>query len=299
RAKVNATTDETARLGFSNSAASSTSFADDAVAVVMGDEQVYLANKGGVNLVSHYKLEETTTTDANQFKASGYLDTGKLNQAVSMYGNAAGTEGSTLTFNRGNQISGNNYENINTNQGTISFWVKPDWDWNDNKWHQIYRGHTSADYFSINKLDSTYNNAFKFQIYGGSGNISATNYGLGWTSGTWHHVIARWDWDNTVDGTSYIQMYIDGVATAGSASPAAGSPYAPSDIQVIGNNALSGNKPSNALIDDFAIYDRVLSTTEIADLYNSGTGREAGYVADSSLKFYAKLDGTGTLQPVT
>jgi len=36
-----------------------------------------------------WPMYETTTTDANQFKASGYLDTGKLGQAVSMYGNAA------------------------------------------------------------------------------------------------------------------------------------------------------------------------------------------------------------------
>ncbi len=87
---------------------------------------------------SMWHLNETTSTDANQFKASGYLDTGKLGQAVSMYGNAAGTAGSTLTFNRGLQISGNNYEHINTNQGTISFWVKPNWNSNDGVSHYFY-----------------------------------------------------------------------------------------------------------------------------------------------------------------
>jgi len=297
RAKVNATANETARLGFSNSAAASTSYADDAMAVVMGDEQVYLANKGGANLVSHYKLEETTATDANQFKASGYLDTGKLNQAVSMYGNAAGTDGSTLTFNRGAQISGNNYENINTNQGTISFWVKPNWS------NTAESGaHTSSDprykYFAeipagVHTLSLVYDdywNQVRAQTGSGDG-AYADAKAVTITAGNWYHIVMEWDLDNVLIGSKEVRLFVNN--SEGTNSTINAVLDAPSGVGHVGTTT------SNALIDDFAIYDRVLTTTEIASLYNSGTGREAGYVADSSLKFYAKLDGTGTLQPVT
>ncbi|MEI6326633.1 MAG: LamG-like jellyroll fold domain-containing protein, partial [Candidatus Roizmanbacteria bacterium] len=237
-------------------------------------------------------LDETTSTDTNQFKASGYLDTGKLGQAVSVYGNAAGTAGSTLTFNRGAQISGNNYEHINTNQGTISFWVKPSWNGTDGLYHLLF----------MNKLDnnnevSIYKSSTNNQIvftYGVEGTPWGTT-GTTITAGNWYHIVLRFS-RNTVDGTNYADMRINNGTALVDTTAFAG--YAPKPTSFIGTNDI-GTNPAQALIDDFAIFDRVLPTTEITSLYNSGTGNEAGYVADSSLKFYAKMDGSGTLQPVT
>ena len=239
-------------------------------------------------------LWETTATEANQFKASGYLDTGKLGQAVSVYGNAAGTTGSTLAFNRGTQISGNNYEHINTNQGTISFWFKPSWNGDDGLNHVFY----------INRLDSSHyvdiyktinNNQIGFALYDGTNNSFALNSSATISSGTWYHVIARWS-VNKIDGTNYADIRVSNGTVATSTTAYTG--FTPSTSSFIGSRYDAAYQ-ANALIDDFAIFDRVLSTTEITSLYNSGTGNEAGYVADSSLKFYAKLDGSGTLQSVT
>ncbi|MEI8233034.1 MAG: LamG domain-containing protein, partial [bacterium] len=240
-------------------------------------------------------LDETTSTDTNQFKASGYLDTGKLGQAVSMYGNAAGTAGSTLTFNRGAQISGNNYEHINTNQGTVSFWFKPLVNLNDNQYHFFLSSQSTSGYpkeIIISK--NTSNNEIGITINDGSGFIGGY-VTTTLTVGTWYHAVGRWS-INTVDGVNVADFRIN------NGTPATGagtySAFVPGNRSFIGSyvdNAYS----ANSLIDDFAIFDRVLTAAEITSLYNAGTGNEAGYVADSSLKFYAKMDGSGTLQPVT
>ncbi|MEI6327470.1 MAG: LamG domain-containing protein, partial [Candidatus Roizmanbacteria bacterium] len=237
-----------------------------------------------------WRLDETTSTDSNQFKASGYLDTGKLGQAVSMYGNAAGTAGSTLTFNRGAQISGNNYEHINTNQGTISFWVKPSWNGNDGVQHNLFSDGQGSQKFVIytagnSQLSARIPSNSEINIAG-----AATI-----NSGSWYLVTLQWS-KNTVDGTNYGILYLNNSVV--SQTTTAIVPQNPVSSYYIGSFPATG-RPANALIDDFAVFDRVLSTAEITSLYNAGTGNEAGYVADSSLKFYAKMDGTGTLQPVT
>ncbi len=291
RAKMGSTSLTTARLGFSNTSSLASGYStDDSAHVLLGNEQAYQTFIGGSNLTSYHQLEETTTTDANQFKASGYLDTGKLSQAVSMYGNAAQTARSQLTFNSGSQISGNNYEHINNNQGSMSFWFKPNWNGNDGKERILF----------------TNNSTGAPQIWKSTGNIlilalvNIANYGnvniSGWTSGTWYFITARWNANNTISGSNYVCLGINGTETCGRTS--AWTPSTPRAINYIGGWQ-NETYAADGLIDDFAIYDRVLTTTEITSLYNSGTGNEAGYVADPALKFYAKMDGSGTLSPVT
>ncbi len=298
RAKVSSTSLSLAKLGFSDTNTLSSSFdSNDTAAVMVGNEQAYHTFIGGSNLTSYHQLEETTTTDANQFKASGYLDTGKLSQAVSMYGNAAGTQGSTLTFNRGAQISGNNYEHINSNQGTISFWVKPSWNGNDGLEHDFLCSGVNCNVWFY----KTTSNILIFGVWDNTGVVYrlATVATTSWISGSWYHIVARWDSDNTVASSNYVELYVNGSNSGVSNGQTANSnTIAPGANNAIGART-DGTKSAQALIDDFAIYDRVLTTTEITSLYNSGTGAEAGSVGDSSLKFYAKMDGSGTLSPVT
>ncbi len=234
-----------------------------------------------------YHLKETTSTDVNQFKASGYFDTGKLSQAVSMYGNAAGTSGSLLTFNRGAQVSGNNYEHINANQGTISFWVKS----------PTAIGSISQDQYLFDFGDGTAN---RIALYMDASeddltlNINGTetsSTGITFAASTYYYITILFNFTSdsyTVyqNGSSVISSSTAFTAPTPAAQNYIGSTY-------------TGTNQAQALIDDFAIFDRVLTTTEITNLYNSGTGRQAGYVADPSLKFYVSLDGSGTLSPVT
>lgn len=168
------------KIGFSNTQSSATNFhADQAAAFIAGSTNEQINQTGGANLVAHYQLEETTSTDANQFKASGYLDTGKLSQAVSMYGNAAGTAGSTLTFNRGAQISGNNFEHINTNQGTISFWAYP-----TSSTSSILQLASGVPVTSATGAITA--NNFTAPVYYVNGKLTTTPI---LTAGTWNHIV--------------------------------------------------------------------------------------------------------------
>lgn len=265
---------------------------------VLGSVKYYDKNHITEEMVGAIKGQwgfwETASTDANQFKASGYLDTGKLGQAVSIYGNAAGTVGSTLTFNRGLQISGNNYEHINTNQGTISFWFKPSWNGNDGLNHFIYDNAVDATH-RIAVYKSSSDNLIAASFLDGTNILTVSTATTTITSGTWYYVVARWS-RNTIDGTNLFDLRVNNGTAVTSNSAWVG--YAPAATSYIGSRYTSIYQ-ANALIDDFAIFDRVLTTAEITALYNAGNGNEAGYVADSSLKFYAKMDGAGTLSPVT
>ncbi|MEI6462308.1 MAG: LamG-like jellyroll fold domain-containing protein [bacterium] len=238
---------------------------------------------------------QDTNTDANIFKPSGYLDTGKMSQAVSMYGNSGGTLGSTLSFDRGLQISGNNYERINSNQGTISLWFKPNWSGNPSTVRYLYRSVTGnpVDLYisTAGTLTSVY--------WDGTGGRTSSIAGTSWSSSNWYHIVTRWNINNPVSGTQYVDVLLNNVDSSnGYTSPITIGATGTGKANYIGSHS-DGSKQAQGLIDDFVIYDRPLSSSEVGNIYNSGSANEAGYVADSSLKFYAKMDGTGTLNPVT
>src|SRR3990167_2850248 len=63
--------------------------------------------------------------------------TGKLGQGVAVSGSAGGFA-EDLKYPIGSQISGNNYARVNLNQGSISFWIKPQWNGNDGIAHYAF-----------------------------------------------------------------------------------------------------------------------------------------------------------------
>lgn len=211
--------------------------------------------------------------------------TGKFSQGVYLGGQQYQTtnKANYLTFPRGTQISGNNYTNFNSNQGTISFWMKPYWNNTDGKRHEIFSSDGDGRFF-ISKLET--NNLF-IQFY--NSGVSSLMYLLGntytFTAGTWYHFVIRW-------GISYgkMELFINNslIATDNNRDT---TTFSPSSNFIIG--ASSGYLlPAESILDDFAIWDRVLTDAEIADLYNSGTGKVASTYADSSLKLYLPFNTT-------
>jgi hypothetical protein len=290
-----------AKIGFSNTPSPTDhSHTDQAATIILGSTAETLAAYGGNNLISHHELEETTTTQAHQFKASGFFDTGKLNQALSIYGNEAGTEGSVLTIPLGNQISGKNYDTWNPNQGTVSFWVKPDWNGNDGKHHFLFSRYYYG--YDLQIVKNSSNHLFAYFRYSNNTVHGIFVNASSWTAGNWYHIVVRWNAHTPITGSNYAEMYINN--SLGGSYTSGWDPPTPLTRSVIGARGFSNGNwvadhQAQALIDDFIILDRVLSTTEITALYNSGTGQEAGIVSDPALKFYAKLDGSRTLSPVT
>ena len=99
-----------------------------------------------------------------------------------------------------------------------------------------------------------------------------------YNNGQWHHGVV------TYDGTSIVRLYVDGVQVATSFTSSLpevnNHPLRlGSDSRIVDDDLFIGN------IDEVGIWNRALTTTEIANLKNSGT------VATSGLVYFNKFDG--------
>ena len=99
-----------------------------------------------------------------------------------------------------------------------------------------------------------------------------------YNNGQWHHGVV------TYDGTSIVRLYVDGVQVATSFTSSlpevSNHPLRlGSDSRIVDDDLFIGN------IDEVGIWNRALTTTEIANLKNSGT------VATSGLVYFNKFDG--------
>lgn len=86
------------------------------------------------------------------------------------------------------------------------------------------------------------------------------------SASVWTHTVVRWDgtnWSIYINGSS---ATISGSTTTG---PGAGSYDSSTPFQIFNQSY------SNTLIDDLRIYDTAIDSTEIARIYNSGTGTQA------------------------
>lgn len=99
--------------------------------------------------------------------------------------------------------------------------------------------------------------------FSGGGNFNGDGE-LEQQSGSWHHVVITHE-----DGV-VTRMYVDG-SLVGS-NPSAGSITANSAAMQIGGNPGASGRGWDGKLDDVAVWNRVLTTDEIADLYNGGDG---------------------------
>lgn len=182
-----------------------------------------------------------------------------------------------LTFSRGTQISGNFYSNIDTYQGSIVFWITPEWNGNDGLYHFIYKGFSD---FYIYK-----SNADTLRVNYSNGATQTNVSVASWVAGTTYCVVVRWDSKNKLDGTNAMCVSINDAHTFGSSLAAA---ITPSATQEMG----TGNQyPTNAIIQGLTIYRRTLwdgtygkdvgNGDEINQIWAAGVGKDPCLVTGS------------------
>ena len=97
---------------------------------------------------------------------------------------------------------------------------------------------------------------------GGNGNWPKSGADI--SDGQWHHIVA-------VKNATHISIYVDGQKTSVPKSYPSG--FGSSTALNIGYLNLGGHYRYHGLLDEVAIYNRALTSSEILDHYNSGSGK--------------------------
>jgi len=220
-------------------------------------------------------------------------------QAVTFYIDGLQIEQGPLTpWHLGGTSWTCNYEHFNTAQGTISFWIKPFWDGDDGNYYRLlYNAKSGGDeWFSIYKAENSILYA-TFRV-GGVSRFVYVNISS-WNANTWHHILVRYNNHAPVTGTKLLDMMVDGTNANISYNNVESGvdnwlAFEPSTTIYLGTDQIR-RYSINSLIDDFCIWDEVLSDEDVAKIYNAGVGNTADVVATENLKAYFKLDGSGKL----
>jgi len=188
-------------------------------------------------------------------------------------------------FSHGNNISKNFRNNIDFNQGSIVFWITPEWNGNDGLLHYFLL-QASHGYVRLFKNTS---NQLVAQLANSSASVDASS----WTAGSTYLVVARWDTRNKLNGTNYVSLSVGDSHTFGGTSISDMTSFTPGGFMHFGSYdaASSYRYGANAIIEGLTIYRRPLfdgtygidvgNGDEIAQIYNSGNGQDPTLITGS------------------
>jgi hypothetical protein len=219
------------------------------------------------NLVAYWKLNETSGTRADQTANGNTLQdnntvlygTGKIDNAADF--EATNTE--YLSIAHGSQTG----LELTNNDMSFSFWVNL----------ETAVSASAVTIFSKNTGGAGngyycqhYTNAGSDKVWftweNGSSDQAAAVMALG--TGTWHHIVVTVDVSASGAG---ILFYLDGSAvTPVNVSGSNTTTSAGTRNFTMGGAASAGS--FDGLIDEFGVWDRVLTSGEVTTLYNSGNG---------------------------
>ncbi len=234
-------------------------------------------------LAGYWKMDDgsgTSATDSSTNANTGTLTNGPT-WTTGQIGGAVSFDGTDDYIDAGDQSS----LEVNGNSLSIGGWFRIGAYPSGNRAFLITKGGASSSYYeyelSINGFNS---NKFRFAVYNSTG-ISAYIY-VDSNSvpalNTWFHVLAIWDKD-TVSARLYFNGALENTSTTTSGSLHTNRT---SNFN-IGRRSDSAETELTGKADEVRIYNRVLSSDEVADLYRltspSGT--------DTSLKGYWSFNG--------
>ena len=202
---------------------------------------------------------------------------GRLSQGIGIFGNTIGNKGDTATLKSmidGSAPTSAITDRLNRNQGTLSIWITPEWKYTTGRVRYVFADGASGELtISYNSTSDRWeasdgtNVAFKASTHAAGSRI---------------HLVVTWD-----KNANSLAITVDNSAGTG-ASYAASTPSA---TLYLGSDS-SSEQQIDAIVDDFGIWDIVLSSAEITTLYNGGNGARADSVASDSLLVYLEFDGT-------
>ena len=101
------------------------------------------------------------------------------------------------------------------------------------------------------------------------------------TVGTWYHLVITHDGTGT---TNAIKLYLDTVNILNGNSWDTSNFSALTTRLAIGVDHALASQHASGIFDEYGLWNKILSTDEIAELYNSGSGLQYPFVAGTSIK---------------
>ncbi|MEK7462903.1 MAG: LamG-like jellyroll fold domain-containing protein [Patescibacteria group bacterium] len=241
---------------------------------VVGDESVLSENI--INgLVGHWKFDEISTNTTRAYDSSGTGNLGALTNSPTRTASASCKVGACLSFDGLDDHIQTSGANLSSGSGfTYSMWIKPNFStyqqplihWGTTSVVRLYWRFESASRLYIDEsavaptnVKMYWNGALFCSSYDCNGNVPA------YSNGNWYFVVVTGNL--TGDSMSNVPILI------GSGNPTHAGRY------------------FNGSIDDVRIYNRVLSATEISQLYNSPAYSRYFYVDNVK----RTLCGTGVI----
>ena len=211
------------------------------------------------NLQHYYKFDETSGTVASDSvgTANGTLSNAVFNSSGKInYGLYTSTAGTTATN------FGNNWTLSNGQARTFNVWVNPTSTGNG----MIFQKNGANFYVS---KDATTNRVRLLLNGGTSGSIFKTELLPALTLNAWNMVTLTYDGSGNASG---MNIYVNTTLTTGTlnSNNLVGTPTATGNFHLAGWDSTGYSLIGNT--DEFGVWDRALTATEITELYNSTNG---------------------------
>ncbi len=221
----------------------------------------------------------TSATAATTLDKSGNGNTGTLTNMNRAIAPVAGKVGQGLSFDGTDDYvrTGNLSALDGATQATWSFWHRQ----NELKWSSNFISKWDGNYDQISWLITTCPSSFggggyldEFCVFFSGGVFAHTGLnGNANVAGSWQYLTVVYDGSKPTNDTK-LKIYVNGIPKTLSFNGTI-----PTSLNVVGRNVLIGAESYtsvgarnyvNASLDDVRIYNRVLSTNEIKQLYNVG-----------------------------
>ena len=234
-------------------------------------------------LISHLKFNDNVTDSAgsNNGTVTGTTayTTGKIDKAFSFNGSSY--------VKLANE---SNFDFEHTDPFSMSMWV-----YSTGSNQNVCLLGKGTTYFSQNGFYFICYNVggnnvrFRWQIISGGNNYEA----LGSTnvsSSTLYHFACTYDGSSNKNG---LKIYMNGSLDATGSSNAITGSMKNNEQLTVGTNS-SGQTPASFWCDDFRMYNKTLSTDEISEIYNAGSGTESRFRLPTNVQTGSRYEETDT-----
>lgn len=227
------------------------------------------------NIVSYWKLDESSGNAADSAGSNTLTNNNSTVFAAAKINNGGDFERSNGNFF---EITDGSQSGLDLTDMSISAWFKLE---SLPTTGQAYSIAAKMGHGGTNAYELAYCNeggTLRFQYYTESGlGGGAFKYDTTLSTGTWYHVVI------TLSGTT-AQYYLDGSSVSGT-----GSSYAPrnatSPFRIGSGNLMEATDYFDGFIDEVGIWSRAISSAEVTELYNSGTGLSYPFSASGNSNF--------------